>query len=144
MLPSLRVLLVGLPLLFLLAAGCANAGKGTVKGKITVKGKALPRGLITFESQVGRRDSYSAAIINGDYETVEIPAGLAKISIVPSLISVTEGPPAEAKGGDLHPPVHAKKAEKIEVPEKYHLSTTSSLEMTIKPGENYFNQDLEP
>ena len=61
-------------------AGCGSGGTGVVAGKVTVNGKPLKKGLITFSSEVGNRDAFSAAIKDGLYKTGEIPCGLAKVT----------------------------------------------------------------
>ena len=72
----------------LFSSGCGDSSaKGTVSGNIKVNGKPLKSGLITFDSQVGKRDPYSAKIIDGYYQTTEIPVGATKISIPRNLSS---------------------------------------------------------
>jgi hypothetical protein len=119
---------------------------GTVKGTITVGGKALPSGLITFQSEVGNHDVFSAKITNGVYETSAIPCGPAKISIMHSMTESGQTH-VEAGGNDLVPGSPQKAAAgpaKIQVPSKYHSPDTSQLSITIKPGVNTFDQDLVP
>lgn len=123
----------------LLSASCKPA-TGTVKGTITVNGKPLPSGLITFESEVGNKDAYSAAIQDGAYETDQIPTGPCKISIIHSAV-----PRPEAVGGnDLVPGRKPGAKAAIEVPDKYGRSDTSGLTITVKEGVNTFDKDLTP
>jgi hypothetical protein len=129
----------------LLGAGCGGPrGKGTVSGKITVGGKPLSKGLITFLSQVGNKDSYNAAIVNGEYQTGEIPVGPATIVILPAMRASPNTPPEEAKSGDLIPQGKPGGSKTMDVPEKYHSANTSALQTTIKPGVNDFSTDLVP
>jgi hypothetical protein len=119
---------------------------GTVKGVISVGGKALPSGLITFQSEVGKHDVFSAKITDGAYETSAIPCGPAKISIIHSSVDSGQAH-VEAGGNDLVPGSPRKAAAgaaKVLVPAKYHSPESSQLSITIKPGVNPFDQDLVP
>jgi hypothetical protein len=138
---SCRPLAVGF-LVFLLAltAGCGGPGRGSVKGKITVQGKPLPRALITFLPEGGNRDPVNAAIINGEFETPDMPAGLAKAYITPPQ---TEEPPPVDKG-DLSPVARSGRKGLLVVPEKYGNPATSGLSLTVQKGENKFDADLTP
>jgi hypothetical protein len=124
-----------------LSAGCTGGGTGTVKGKITVNGNPLPSGLITFESQTGKKNAYAAAIRDGMYETDQIPSGPCKITVVHSAI-----PAPESGGNDLLAGRKggARVAGVVEVPRKYHSSDTSGLELEVKAGANTFDKDLTP
>ena len=129
----------------LLGAGCGPPRTGTVSGKITVRGKPLSKGLITFLSQVGNKDSYNAAIVNGEYRTGEIPVGLARIVIIPAMRASPSTPPEEAKRGDRIPQPKPRGSKSVDdVPAKYHSANTSSLHMTIEPGVNDFSTNLVP
>lgn len=127
-----------------LSASCGLSGKGKVKGTITVDGAKLPRGLITFQSEEGNKDVFSAAIIDGVYETDEIPTGMTKITIISS---DTEVNPEQIKDqGDVLPT--AQKVKKITanavvvVPDRYHVVDTTPLSLEIKSGSNTFDADL--
>lgn len=123
-----------------LSASCTGGGTGTVKGKITVNGQPLPRGLITFESEVGNRDAFAAAIVDGEYETGPIPAGPCKVTVIHSDFAQPSAP----EGNDLIPTRTAKDQPGLTVPDKYHQADTSGLTFTVKPGENTYDQDLTP
>lgn len=116
-------------------AGCAPA-TGTVQGKITVNGTPLTAGLITFHSEVGNHDAFSAPVKDGRYETGAIPAGPCKVTVIHSSVAK----PA-AGGSDLG---RARTAGAVEVPEKYGRADTSGLTFTIKLGANTFDRDLTP
>jgi hypothetical protein len=129
-----------------LAGTSCTTQTGTVKGIITVGGKALPSGLITFQSEVGNHDVFSAKITDGAYETSAVPCGPAKISIIHSMLESGQAH-VEAGGNDLVPEAPRKAAAgpaKLLVPAKYHSPETSQLSTTIKPGVNTFDQDLVP
>jgi hypothetical protein len=137
--PSPRAAFALLALLALFGAGCGQQ-TGVVSGKVTIEGKPLPRGLITFLSDVGNKDAFNAAIIDGEYRTAAIPCGHAKIMILP-----TEGPPKSEKGGgnDLQPGARPAAAAKPVVADRYQDPDTSGFEITVKPGDNDFNADLK-
>jgi hypothetical protein len=136
--PSARAPFALLALLALFGAGCGQQ-TGVVSGKVTIEGKPLPRGLITFLSDVGNKDAFNAAIIDGEYRTAAIPCGPAKIMILP-----TAGPPKSEKGGnDLQPGARAGAAAKPVVPDRYQSPDTSGFEITVKPGDNDFTADLK-
>ena len=116
-------------------AGCSPA-TGTVQGKITVNGTPLAAGLITFQSEVGNHDAFSAPVKDGRYETGPTPAGPCKVTVIHS--SVVR--PA-ARGSDLG---RTRTAGVVEVPEKYGRADTSGLTFSIKPGANTFDRDLTP
>jgi hypothetical protein len=116
-------------------AGCAPA-TGTVQGKITVNGKPLPAGLITFHSEVGNHEVFSAPVKDGRYETGPIPAGPCKVTVIHSSVAK----PA-AGGSDLG---RARTAGVVKVPEKYGRGDTSGLTFAIKSGANTFDRDLTP
>jgi hypothetical protein len=128
------------------AAGCSSPPTGTVSGKVmTSDGKPLPKGLITFLSEVGNKDVFNAAIVNGKYVTSEIPAGPAKVVIAPALERAGGAEVPLEKGNDLAPrpnPADAKK--RIEVPVKYQNADTSGLQLIVQTGENTFDVDLRP
>src|SRR5262245_15978806 len=140
----LAVLVVFAPVA--LAGTSCTTQTGTVQGTITVGGKALPSGLITFQSEVGNHDVFSAKITNGSYETSAIPCGPAKISIIHSMVETSQAH-VEAGGNDLVPGSPRKAAAgptRIQVPSRFHSPDTSQLSITIKPGVNTFDQDLVP
>lgn len=131
----LAVALVAVVALF--SVGCGQ-GTGVVTGKVTLDGKPLPRGLITFLSEVGKKDAFSAAIIDGEYRTDPIPCGPAKVTVI-----ATDGPPTEEKGGsDLQAGPRPGTKTMVVIPDRYQKPDTSGFELTIKPGENPFNADM--
>lgn len=116
-------------------AGCAPA-TGTVSGTITINGKPLTAGQITFQSEVGNHDAFSAPITDGHYETGPIPAGPCKVTVIHSSVAK----PA-ASGNDL---VQARGSRSIAVPDKYGRADSSGLTFTVKSGANTFDRDLQP
>ncbi len=127
------------------AAGCGPPPTGTVSGVVKVGGQPVANGLITFESEVGNRDVFSAAVLDGKYATGEIPAGPTKVSIVTRQANPAAPPSKEAglmagQAGDRAPP--PKRA--AEVPGKYSSSTTSGITYEVTKGPNTKDFDLTP
>ncbi len=129
--------LLALLAVVLLPTGCGQS-TGRVKGKITVGGVPLKRGIIAFLSQVGNKDSYPATIIDGVYETDEIPVGEARIIVYHS----TDDPPEGGKGNDLVPAKKGKARNTGLVPAEYHSPDTSGLSINVTSGMNTFDKDL--
>ncbi len=126
-----------------LATGCGSGTKGTVSGTVTVGGQPLANGLITFVSQAGNRDSFSAAVINGSYTTAEIPVGPTKITIASRGVNPAEAPVKETGAGDNMPTKRPqKKATSLEVPSKYGSVDTSGLSHEVVKGANAKNFEL--
>ena len=132
----------------LLAAGCGPPPTGTVSGTVKVNGQPVANGLITFESEVGKRDVFSAAVLDGKYTTGEIPVGPTKVTVVNRQPNPAAPPPKEGKlmagqGGDLSPPPRAAAAP-AGVPTKYNSSATSGLTYEVTAGPNAKDFDLAP
>ncbi|HJZ58674.1 MAG TPA: hypothetical protein VKE74_27275 [Gemmataceae bacterium] len=125
-----------------LAAGCGG-GEGTVRGKVTVGGQPVTHGSITFLSEAGKRDSYTAGIVDGQYTTDPIPCGSTKV-----YISSREVPPGGPVGGgsDLQATKKTAAKEKVVVvvPEKYGSPETSGLTYTVTRGSNTKDFELTP
>lgn len=130
------------------AAGCGPPPTGTVSGVVKVGGQPVASGLITFESEVGKRDVFSAAVIDGKYATDPIPVGPTKVSVVTRQGNPAAAPaPKEGKlmagqSGDLTAPPRAAAAGGV--PTKYNSSATSGLTYDVTAGENKKDFDLTP
>ena len=129
------------------AAGCGPPPTGVVSGTVKVKGQSVANGLITFESEVGKRDVFSAAILDGKYTTDAIPVGPTKVSIIPrqanpAAPAAKEGGLMAGQSGDLVAP--AKRGGAGEVPPKYSSSATSGLTYDVTAGANTKDFDLAP
>jgi hypothetical protein len=130
-----------------LTAGCGPPPTGTVSGTVKVNGQPVANGTITFESEVGTRDVFSAAVIDGKYATDPIPVGPTKVSVVNRQPNPAAPPPKEGKlmagqSGDLTAP--ARPAAAGGVPTKYNSSATSGLTYEVTKGENKKDFDLTP
>lgn len=126
-----------------LAAGCGPAPTGTVSGTVTVGGRPVPNGLITFSSEVGTRDSFSAAVLDGKYTTGPIPAGPAKVTVIARGANPAEAPAGKG-GGDLAPPPKSAAKKVVTVPTKYGATDTSGLTFEVAKGDNTKDFDLAP
>jgi hypothetical protein len=127
--------------MLLLTTGCSSTpAVGSVKGKVTVNGKPLPRGLITFLSTGGNNDPFNCNIINGEYEIPELPVALAKVCIIPP---TSETPPPIDQGDLMPVAVPTVVRSPFHIPEHYQNPETSGLEFTIKKGENEYNIDIK-
>jgi hypothetical protein len=120
-------------------AGCGSGGTGVVTGKVTINNKPLPSGSITFLSEAGNHDAFTATIKDGEYRTGEMPVGPAKAYISPPLEMPEKGP----EGGDQRPVTKAAR-KKGPIPHKYLVADTSGLSLTVQKGENPFNVDMVP
>lgn len=123
--------------LLALVAGCGRQEMGSVSGKVTVDKKALPKGLITFMPVTG--NSFNAQIKDGEYQTDEMPTGVAKV-IITNATDFVPGP----TGSDLSPPPKVLTKKPIAANERYQSARTSGLEFTVKAGKNTYDLDLEP
>jgi hypothetical protein len=128
-----------------LGAGCGKTEYGSVSGRVTVNGKPVRSGLITFQSEVGNKDVYSAAIRDGEYQTDEIPVGPAKVAVVPALTPSRPGePPPESAAGDLRPAPRRADRKGDGIADRYQNLDTSGLVFEVRRGANTFSPDLKP
>lgn len=121
------------------AVSCGDKGMGVVTGKVTVDGKPVTHGSITFLSEVGNKDPFTAGIIEGDYTTPPIPVGATKIYIVSR-----EVPPGGPEGGgnDLQKSAPKGSPKVIKVPDKYGSPDTSGLTYDVVKGDQTKNFEL--
>lgn len=127
-----------------LTAGCGPAPTGSVSGTVTVAGQPVPNGLITFSSEVGKRDSFSAAILNGKYTTEPMPVGVAKITIINRGANPAEVPAKETGGGDLLPVARPTAKAEVKVPLRYSAVDSSGLNYDVPKGDSTKDFDLTP
>ncbi len=129
-----------------LAAGCGSPATGTVAGTVTVGGAPVQNGLITFSSEVGNRDSFSAAILDGKYTTSAIPVGPTKVTVTNRGANPADAPAKESGANDNIRPTASKQGGKkvVIVPAKYGDVGTSGLTYDVTNGENAKDFDLTP
>jgi hypothetical protein len=131
------------------AAGCGPPPTGVVSGAVKVGGRPVAFGLITFESEVGNHDVFSAAVLDGKYTTGEIPVGPTKVTVVnrqanPAAPAAKQGALMAGQSGDLSPPPRTAAAAAAGVPTKYNSSATSGLTYDVTRGPNTKDFDLAP
>jgi hypothetical protein len=124
-------------------SGC-GPGKASVGGKVTYKGKPLAMGTVFMSGSDGV--AVTAAInADGTYRIDSMVPGLTKVG-VSSPKPVSPQIVAQARKGrppapNAPPPQDA--ANWFEVPEKYVDPRTSELTVTLKPGDNVHNIELQ-
>ncbi len=127
--------LVSLAGLYCLAfAGCGQS-KGELSGTVTYKGEKIPQGRITFQSQVGRMESFSGQISAGDYSVKEIPSGPVKVAI--ETFGTTGATGKSVPKGLQIPPsgvTAATQAKKLPIPENYSNLEKSGLAFDVGSG----------
>jgi hypothetical protein len=113
-----------------------------VKGRVTVKGQPIKRGLVVFLPQGGGKDPFSAAIIDGVYETAAMPTGVARIYVT-SLDPVAGA--VEIDQGDVNPAARGSRRARSgpAVPAKYQSPDTSRLEYSVQAGSNVYDIELK-
>ena len=126
-----------------LAAGCGSPPTGTVSGTVKVGGQPVPNGLITFSSEAGNRDAFSAAVLDGRYATGPIPVGPARVTVI-ARGAKPAAAAGKAGGSDLAPPPKRAAAKDVTVPPRYAAADTSRLTIDVARGENAKDFDLAP
>jgi hypothetical protein len=134
-LPSYRLCLVWLPLLFALLCGCSGSNRdkektGTVSGTITLDGKPFSDGVINFyDAKQGT--AAKGVLQDGGRFTLDapLPVGTYSVTVLPPEM------PA--------PQIGAKpKAAAVNIPEKYRTNQKSDLTAEVKEGENSFKFEM--
>ncbi len=119
--------------LVLLAAGC-SAGKGSISGKVSLNGTPVAGGTITFQSEVGNREVFSALIKDGQYSIEGVPTGKARVTVKnlgPGAGGKQDGNRAASQGASP-------------IPARYADPDSSGLSLTVRPGEQSYPVDLTP
>jgi hypothetical protein len=122
----------------LLIAGCGRAEpRGSVKGTVTRNGEPVSGAIIFLENvaagvgitaNLGEDGSFEIK----SYKGAGLPVGTYKAAVSPGRVmeSADEIPLAGKKTISKTRPVS------VAIPEKYHKTSTSSLEVEVKEGEN--------
>ena len=108
-----------------------------VAGKVTFQGKPVTAGMIRFSNTQAPVDMLARLGPDGYYEVIRghgpgLPEGTYQVAIVPPRPDRPLGPMAPSK------PV-----EFPNIPEKYRQPSTSGLTLTVKPGRNNFDVDMQ-
>lgn len=155
---KVRLPLVLLPLLLvILVSGCQSKNPNApaqVGGTVKYKGQPLKGGKVTFHTLEGL--GLSAVIRDdGTYTISDIPADDFKISVeTESINPATNKPQDYSQGGHksqaYNPPGAPANAGKgpdpanyVKIPEKYSKPDTSGLSVTLKPGKNWKDIDMD-
>jgi len=147
----------------LLCVGCGS-GKGDITGEVTYNDEPLSLGRITFVSEVGRRESFSAFIIRGKYTIKGFPSGPVKVSIEsvePPSKEKLKAAKEESSSSEKRPSPGAGMAAHMKVPDElkemadgpplkymkiplfYANPETSKLTYTVERGEQTQNFALK-
>jgi hypothetical protein len=123
-----------------LAAGCADKNapaKDTVSGTVTL-GDKFVNGTVTFIG-IGNKEVSSGINLDGTYQIVNPPQGLAKITVkrLPGALEDPKTPPPEMKG------MPAAKSGGVNPPAKY-ASPDNGLKYDVKGGKETYDIKLTP
>jgi len=138
-LPRLTVLTFFAVALFLAAGTGCGTKFAKVSGDVKFKGMPLFKGAIAFIPTERGKQGPVGVIENGKYSLTDVPVGDVLVTVVP--IEKPEPPPDPKK------PVKKKKGKKEKeekVATKYRDPQRTDLKLTVMPGENTFNIELEP
>ena len=130
-----------LALAVLLSAGCSS-GKPVVTGSVKYQGQPLETGEINIIGPDG--GSRSGLITKaGTYQVDDPPLGAAIVTIVSSkLMMEKDNQPAPSGGGNK--PMEPARIDSVSlIPTKYNDPQSSGLHITIAPGRQNINFDLE-
>jgi hypothetical protein len=127
--------------------GCNSAPEmGTVTGKVTLYGKPITRGIIGLHPVKGAPQS--AAIVDGAFDTGEIPVGDYTVTIELSTVPGAPATPATAAnqnnigaglGASDNSPSQAARAKAPQLDSKFGDTATSGLAVKVVPGPNTYN-----
>jgi len=129
---------------FLLALGLSGCGSSAeqpypVSGRVTFQGKPVWVGVMRFSNPQAAVDMTADLNPDGSYEVVRVsgkglPVGTYQVAVLP--------PRRDRPMGLIEKP--AKLPPVPDIPAKYHQPSTSGLSLTVKPGVNVFDVELQP
>jgi hypothetical protein len=129
----------------LAASGCGSKF-GDVGGKVTYHGKPLRWGTVKAQWTGGPPGSPNAASAklgeDGSYDIGKVPAG----STVQIFLQIEPVRIGSGLTGKPSPEVIKQTQEKVgyeEIPDKYKKAETSGLSVSVKPGHNELNIDVQ-
>lgn len=124
-----------------LAAGCGGeeSEDSTLTGKVLFDGKPVSNGLLKFEPTTGSQSGLATVSADGTYEArvgrsmVGLPTGTYKV-----VVEAWEVMPGNiGDDGKVYP------NGKPLVPQSYSTAATSPLSITVQPGANEIDLELE-
>jgi hypothetical protein len=120
--------------------GCGRSGEKPqpVSGRVTFQGKAVAAGMIRFSNPQAAIDIMANLRPDGAYEVLMargagLPTGTYQVAVMPPMVERPIG-----MGQAPKPPVCA------DIPAKYRQPSTSGLTLTVKPGRNVLDVDMQP
>jgi hypothetical protein len=121
--------------------GCGGSGETlhSVSGKVTFQGTPVVAGAIRFSNPQTGIDMTADLHPDGTYQVVMargagLPEGLYQVAVLPSYVDLPIGPVLQPGKAPEHP----------DIPPKYRQPATSNLTLTVKPGGNLFDVDMQP
>jgi hypothetical protein len=136
-----RVLQTIVPVLSLALclSGCGDKGPklAPVSGHVTFQGKPVAAGMVRFSNPPAGIDILATLQADGAYSVHMakgngLPEGTYAVAVVP--------PRVNSPVGTMTPP---PLPEYPDIPEKYRQPSTSGLTLTVKPGGNPFDIDMQ-
>jgi hypothetical protein len=130
----------------LMVLGCSLAGCGDshptpqpVLGRVTFQGKPVAAGMIRFSNSQATIDIMADLHPDGAYEVMMargagLPERTYQVAVMP--------PRVERPVGMDQP--STKPPACLDIPAKYRQMSTSELTLTVKPGNNVLDVDMQP
>jgi hypothetical protein len=120
--------------------GCGSGKRlEPVAGKVTFEGKPVAKAQIRFVNREAAIDMMAVADDNGVYKVVMakgagLPVGEYRVAVMPPVVDVPIGQTAR--------PMNVE--QRSNIPDKYRRPETSGLALTVKPGDNVLDVDMQP
>lgn len=122
-------------------SGCGTSGPALspVAGKVTFRGTPVKAGIVRFSNPQAGIDTTAQLQPDGAYHVatargIGLPEGTYQVAIMPPEIELPKGPLTQI----APPPTSA------DIPAKYRLPATSGIALTVKPGDNRLDVDMQP
>ena len=119
-----------------LCVGCGRGQESTLEGLVTLDGSPVTRGRITFVPSESGAGAFASINSDGSYQAHTGSLNGLESGEYSIAIQSRENSIPDPKGG---PPLPGK----LITPKKYSRSNTSGLTISITPGSNQVNFELE-